>query len=114
MAVAARRSPTGRSPLPRGRALTQCEYETLERLALALGQPHPSPIVRLTPQQRRVAARVATGQPNKQIARELDIALDTVKNHLTAIYKLTGTDCRVKLALWWLRHGETGDADAVA
>ena len=48
-----------------------------------------SPFVRanLTLRQAQVFAQLVQGKPNKMIARELDIAMGTVKTHVTAILR---------------------------
>jgi DNA-binding NarL/FixJ family response regulator len=53
----------------------------------------------LTVRQHEVIALVAEGLHNKEIARALDIAERTVKAHLSAIFKRTGTTNRTELAL---------------
>ena len=53
----------------------------------------------LTVRQHEVIALVAEGLHNKEIARALDISERTVKAHLSAIFKRTGTTNRTELAL---------------
>lgn len=43
--------------------------------------------VSLTPRQQQILALMQQGKVNKEIARELDISLGTVKQHLVAIFK---------------------------
>ena len=54
---------------------------------------------RLTPREHLIASLVATGIPNGAIANELDLAEQTVKNHLRSVYKKLGVCSRVQLAL---------------
>lgn len=62
----------------------------------------------LTPQQRSIAVLIAQGLGNKQIARRMGLADNTVKNHITIIYQRLGmgvSDCpRVQVALWYWRQ----------
>ena len=51
--------------------------------------------VSLSPRQREVLCLVAQGLSNKEIARRLDTALPTVKNHMAAILERLGTQNRV-------------------
>ena len=51
----------------------------------------------LTRRQREVASHVAAGQSNKAIARQLDIAVSTVKDHVHAILERTGARSRAEL-----------------
>jgi DNA-binding NarL/FixJ family response regulator len=53
----------------------------------------------LTPSERHVAAHLAEGDNNKQIARKLNITERTVKAHLTSIYAKTGVKDRLHLVL---------------
>jgi DNA-binding NarL/FixJ family response regulator len=59
----------------------------------------------LTPRERDVLGLVATGLPNKTIARRLAISEKTVKAHLTRIFSVVGVSDRTSAALWAQRHG---------
>lgn len=59
---------------------------------------------RLTAKQLEVVRLVATGLPNRLIARRLDISEKTVKAHLTQIYAALGVADRVQAALWAQEH----------
>ena len=61
----------------------------------------------LTPRERDVLALVATGLPNKTIARRLNISEKTVKAHLTRVFAVVGVSDRTSAALWAQRHGLT-------
>jgi DNA-binding NarL/FixJ family response regulator len=47
---------------------------------------------RLTPRERDVLKLLAEGKSNKQIAADLCISTDTVRNHTTAVYQHLGID----------------------
>jgi DNA-binding CsgD family transcriptional regulator len=51
----------------------------------------------LTPTEASVAKRLACGMGLEQIARELDISLNTVRGHLKQIFSKTGTHRQVEL-----------------
>jgi DNA-binding CsgD family transcriptional regulator len=51
----------------------------------------------LTPTEASVARRLASGSGLEQIARELDISLNTVRGHLKQIFAKTGTHRQVEL-----------------
>jgi DNA-binding NarL/FixJ family response regulator len=53
----------------------------------------------LTDREREIAALIADGLRNKDIARQLKISEGTVKAHLHNIYKKLGVDTRLGLAL---------------
>lgn len=51
--------------------------------------------VALSPRQKEVLSLIARGHSNKEIARILDTALPTVKNHVANIFEKLGTSNRV-------------------
>jgi DNA-binding CsgD family transcriptional regulator len=57
----------------------------------------------LSARESQIAALVVTGASNKEIARQLEISLQTVKNTLTRVFDKTGTRSRTQLAVWVLR-----------
>ncbi len=57
----------------------------------------------LSHRETQIAALVATGATNKEIARQLEISTQTVKNTLTRIFDKTGTRSRTQLAVFLLR-----------
>lgn len=57
----------------------------------------------LTPREKEVAALVAKGMKNREIAESLGIATGTVKIHLMHIFEKTGIRDRFELALQGLR-----------
>ncbi|MCK2184558.1 response regulator [Halomonas getboli] len=59
----------------------------------------PSPLDALTDKQLQVLARLARGEANKVIARELDIAETTVKTHVSAILRKLNVGSRVQAIL---------------
>ena len=65
----------------------------------------------LSPREREVLALVASGLPNKLIARRLDISEKTVKAHLTRVFQQIGVTDRTQAALWAERQGLTGSGD---
>jgi DNA-binding CsgD family transcriptional regulator len=57
----------------------------------------------LSQREREIAALVATGASNKEIARHLEISVKTVKNTLTHVFVKTGTRSRTELAVQLVR-----------
>ena len=53
----------------------------------------------LSGREREVAACVARGESNKEIARQLDVSERTIKAHLTSIFEKFGVRDRLQLAL---------------
>jgi DNA-binding NarL/FixJ family response regulator len=50
----------------------------------------------LTPRQKGVLALLARGLSNKGIARELNVSVDTVKDHVAAVLKALGVNSRTQ------------------
>ncbi len=59
----------------------------------------PSTMRRLSERERQIAALVARGLKNKDIANELGISENTVKRHLQSIFNKTGAHDRLELAV---------------
>jgi DNA-binding NarL/FixJ family response regulator len=53
--------------------------------------------VTLSPREREVAALVARGLSNKEVARELGLSDGTVKIHVHSIFQKLGTKSRYRL-----------------
>jgi len=65
--------------------------------------PHPGPAtldkVGLTPRQADVLALLLKGMPNKLIARELNVSVETVKDHVAAVLRALGVSSRTQAVL---------------
>jgi DNA-binding NarL/FixJ family response regulator len=53
----------------------------------------------MTAREREILVLLAQGRPNKVIARQLNIAEQTVKNHLSRIFQALGVTDRTQAAL---------------
>jgi len=53
----------------------------------------------LTSREMEILRLIAKGYPNKRIALELEMKLQTVKNHITAIFLKLGVQNRTEAAL---------------
>ena len=60
--------------------------------------------------QRQILELLAKGKSNKQIADELSIALPTVKNHLSVLFRKYGVSNRVRLLVKLSMINEQADA----
>lgn len=58
----------------------------------------------LSKREREIIARVAQGQKNKEIAREMSIAEQTVKHHIRCLFRRCGVADRLALALYAVHH----------
>lgn len=59
----------------------------------------------LTGKEIEILSELAGGKSNKAIAISLNITINTVEKHLTAIYKKIDVKCRAEAILWWLQNG---------
>ena len=59
----------------------------------------------LTPRERQVVEHMTEGRSNKQIARSLGIAEQTVKNYAHRVMRKVGVSSRTELCRWALEHG---------
>jgi DNA-binding NarL/FixJ family response regulator len=83
-------------------------------LALVAGSDSgPSP---LTEREREVAALIASGLTNKQIAGALVISKQTADKHVGNILSKLGAASRSQVAVWWVQHatGATAPTEAAA
>ena len=65
----------------------------------------PDLIDRLTPRERQVLVRLATGAPNKEIGRELGLADVTIKLHVRQILRKIGARNRSEAAVIATKSG---------
>jgi len=63
------------------------------------------PISELTSRELDVLRLVAAGEPNKQIATELDISERTTRTHVSRVLHKLGLSSRTQAALWAVREG---------
>jgi DNA-binding NarL/FixJ family response regulator len=67
--------------------------------------PEPAPQrTTLSPREREILARVADGKSNKEIATDLDIAENTVKNHIKNVLEKLHLEHRVRAAVFAIRE----------
>jgi DNA-binding NarL/FixJ family response regulator len=59
----------------------------------------------LTDRERQILSLIAQGRDNSQIAVELDLAEQTVRNYVSRIYTKLGVDTRVQAVVWARERG---------
>lgn len=59
----------------------------------------------LTPREREVAALIAQGLTNREIASRLIVAGRTAEGHVQNILNKLGCNSRVRIAVWAVEHG---------
>jgi len=80
------------------------------RVAEPSAPTHPPPIAgdagaALTPRQREVAALIARGLTNQQIADRLVLTKGTVANHVEHILARLSSSSRTQIAVWAVQQG---------
>ncbi|MFV0253717.1 MAG: response regulator [Beutenbergiaceae bacterium] len=75
-----------------------------------VASPARDPLEVLTPTERDVAARVATGAANADIAAALHLSHGTVKNHVSALLRELDQPDRTRLALHLVALGRAAGA----
>lgn len=65
-------------------------------------QPHFG----LTPRRRDIIERVADAKTNKEIAAELGVSENSIKQQLSKIFLIAGVTSRLQLAIWRLKNGK--------
>lgn len=55
----------------------------------------------LTTREMDVISRIATGSSNKEIARDLNIAVNTVNVHVNSVIRKLGVNNRTQIAIWY-------------
>jgi|SRR5580704_6004991 two-component system nitrate/nitrite response regulator NarL len=75
------------------------------RESLAQGNGTSSPKdYGLTPREREIIAKIASGRSNREVGQAFSISERTVKHHLTNIFTKIGVSSRLQLALFAVNH----------
>lgn len=83
--------------------------QVLERLAqVRSGGLDPAPRVNLSKREREVLGRLASGASNEQIAAELGLATQTVRNYISVVYDKLGVNSRAEAIVWARERGIVG------
>lgn len=78
--------------------------QQLRRAAAAPGQTDADLDVPLTPRELQVLAALVQGLTNKQIAQQLNISYETVKEHVQHLLDKIGVVDRTQAAVWAVRR----------
>ena len=109
MVVAEPAAPWAAAPAPAAAppaaALAPGQVALLERAWLAA--------MGLTPRQSDVLALLLKGLPNKLIARELNVSVDTVKDHVAAVLRALGVSSRTQAVVAVGRQLQAGGLTAL-
>ena len=78
----------------------------VERLAeIRSGSVDHTRVGELTRRERQVLEQLARGRSNAEIAQELGIATQTVRNYITSVYEKIGVRSRVEAVVWARERG---------
>jgi PAS domain S-box-containing protein len=90
----------------RRRALYERLRETAREITqLADEEHHLVPVAFLTPQEQRLLSLFSQGRTPAQVARELDISSQTLRNHLYHVNQKLGTHNRLEAVIHAVRRG---------
>jgi|EndMetStandDraft_3_1072993.scaffolds.fasta_scaffold366501_1 DNA-binding NarL/FixJ family response regulator len=64
----------------------------------------------LTVRERETLGHIATGKSNDEIARQMQISLNSVKSYIRNAYRKTGVQSRSQAVLWAVSHGLGAEA----
>ena len=82
----------------------------MEKLAsIRSGSSGQTELAELRQRERQVLARVAKGMSNEEIAAELGITNQTVRNYISSIYEKLGLRSRAEAVVWARERGLTTD-----
>ncbi len=59
----------------------------------------------LTARERETLAHIATGKSNDEIARHMEISVNSVKSYIRSAYRKIGVSSRSQAVLWAVTHG---------
>jgi len=79
--------------------------ETISMLAPRTAESGEEYYTPLSPREMEILTFVTHGKSNKEVAHELDISQQTVKNHMTSILRKLRVDDRTQAAVAAIRHG---------
>ncbi len=79
--------------------------EQFEGIDGGTGEELGSLLVPLSPREMEILQQIAQGKSNKEIAYDLGISRQTVKNHMTSILRKLAVNDRTQAAIYALRRG---------
>jgi DNA-binding NarL/FixJ family response regulator len=90
--------------------MTSSLFTQIAEAAVARGEAAALEAVRMTHREREVIALIAAGMSNKEIAKQLRIATDTVKSHVRNVMDKLALHSRLQIAVY--AHSQDAQQDA--
>ena len=92
--------------------MTGSLFSQIADVAVRRGRESALEAVRMTPREREVIALIAAGRSNKEIAKDLDIATDTVKSHVRNVMDKLTLHTRLQIAAYAHHQDESSPLGA--
>jgi DNA-binding NarL/FixJ family response regulator len=86
--------------------MTGTLFSQIARVAVSRGREAALESVRMTQREREVIALIAVGLSNKEIAKRLNIATDTVKSHVRNVMEKLALHSRLQIAAYAHSHDD--------
>jgi len=86
--------------------MTGTLFSQIARVAVTRGREAALESVRMTQREREVIALIAVGLSNKEIAKRLNIATDTVKSHVRNVMEKLALHSRLQIAAYAHSHDD--------
>jgi len=80
--------------------MTGSLFSQIAEVAVRRGRDSALEAVRMTPREHEVIALIAAGMSNKEIAKDLDVATDTVKSHVRNVMDKLALHTRLQIAAY--------------
>ncbi len=80
-------------------------FKQSERFGIVEGELGDEAFVPLSPREMEILQHITRGMSNKEIAHQLGISHQTVKNHMTAILHKLDVEDRTQAAMYAVSHG---------
>ena len=74
------------------------------------GEPGGPGLADIAPRAREILGLVCQGHDDVAIGERLKLSRNTVRNHLSALYRKSGVNSRAKLVIWARERGFMGSA----
>jgi DNA-binding NarL/FixJ family response regulator len=84
--------------------MTGTLFSQIARVAVSRGREAALESVRMTQREREVIALISVGLSNKEIAKRLNIATDTVKSHVRNVMEKLALHSRLQIAAYAHNH----------